>query len=421
MIDLKNLIENPTIYIKEMKKRNKNPELINQIISLYKQYKIDLQFMEKLRQQVNDFSKNISKFSTEEKKEKLIEMKQISEDSKIAQEKVSTQKKQLDELIKKIPNISRDNIPIGKSDEDNPIIKTFWQKPQFDFEVKPYRELDIYKQYVGQEEWTKAMWSRGFYLRWEISRLQKVLFDYTLNYILKQWYELFYVPLMLNETVLTGTGHLPDFDWQQYETPINENTNYYLIGSSEPSVMGYFMNKNLWDLKKPILATCQSTCFRKESGSYGKDQQGILRVHQFEKIEMVVICRPEDTETCFQKNVEINEHILNQLWLHYRKVEVCTWDMPSKHYRQQDYEVRFPGEWKFREVWSNGNASNFQNRGLNISYINNEWEKNIPRWLNDTGMTFRTGLAILEQFQTKNGKIKIPEVLQEKFGKEFIE
>jgi len=158
------------------------------------------------------------------------------------------------------------------------------------------------------------------------------------------------VPLMLNEKVLTGTGHLPDFDGQQYEVSIDENKNFYLIGSSEPSIMGYFMNKNLGSLEVPILATCRSSCFRKEAGSYGKDQQGILRVHQFEKIEMVVICRPEDTEKCFDINAEINEYIWNSLGLCFRKVEICSGDMPGKHFRQQDDDAWFPEAQKFREI-----------------------------------------------------------------------
>jgi len=421
MINLKHLIENPEIYKEEMGKRSKDKEIINQIISLYNKYKADLLTMENLRQKVNKFSKNIWNISKKEKENKLIEMKKISNESKIAQEKVSTQKKELDELIKKIPNISRDWTPIWKTDNDNKIIKTFWEKPNFDFNPKHYRELEIYKKYVWQKEWTNAMWSRGFYLRWEMSKLQKVLFDYSLDYILQQWYELFYVPLMLNDKVLTGTWHLPDFEGQQYETKINDNTNYYLIWSSEPSIMWYFMNKDLWSLENPILVTCQSSCFRKESWSYWKDQQWILRVHQFEKIEMVVICNKEDAEKYFKKHAEINEHIRNELWLHYQKVEVCTWDMPSKHYRQQDYEARFPAEWKFREIGSNWNASDFQNRWLNINYIDENWNKQTPRWLNDTGMTFRTWLAILEQFQTKEWKIKIPKILQQRFGKEYIE
>lgn len=146
-----------------------------------------------------------------------------------------------------------------------------------------------------------------------------------------------------------------------------------------------------------------------------------MRVHQFEKIEMVVICRPEDAEKCFKKHVQINEHIWNSLWLYYRKVEVCTWDIPSKHFRQQDYEAWFPAAKKFREIWSNGNASDYQNRWLKISYTNDNWDKKVPWWLNDTGITFRTGLAILEQFQTKDWKVKLPKVLAERFGKEYIE
>ena len=239
--------------------------------------------------------------------------------------------------------------------------------------------------------------------------------------ILKRGFELLYVPLMLNEKVLTGTGHLPDFDGQQYEIAIDENKSFYLIGSSEPSIMGMYMQKNLGNLEKSIINTCLSSCFRKEAGSYGRDQQGILRVHQFEKIEMVAICKEENVKEIFEEFAKINEELLSSLGLHFQKVEVCSGDMPTKHYRQQDYEAWFPSQSKYREVGSNGIASDFQNRGLEITYTGNDGKRQIPWGLNCTGMVMRTGLAILENFQTEDGRVKLPEVLASPFGKEFLE
>jgi seryl-tRNA synthetase len=170
------------------------------------------------------------------------------------------------------------------------------------------------------------------------------------------------------------------------------------------------------------LVTCQSTCFRKEAGSYGKDQQGILRVHQFEKVEMVAICKDQAmAEEYFEYFAMIEELIYNSLGLHFRSVEVCTGDIPSKHWRQQDYEAWFPGADKFREICSNGNASDYQNRGLRISYKGEDGNNHTPWGLNCSGITFRTGLAIMEQFQTEDGRVKIPQVLRERFGKEYLE
>lgn len=421
MIDLNNLFEHPSLYKEGMKKRWKDSAVVDELIVLYEEYKLQLRSLEDMRAEKNTFSKQIWNLTDQEREEKMKDMKELSEKTKILSEKVSWMKSEIDKLLKKIPNVLSKYVPVWNDDNDNLELWLYWNKPYFDFEPKPYWELPVYKKYVWQEEWVKAMWTRWYYMRWEMARFQKVLFDYALDYIMSNWYELFYVPLMLNSNVLTWTWHLPDFDWQQYEVPINESTSFYLIWSSEPSIMWYYLNENVWDLETPIKVTCLSSCFRKESWSYWKDQQWILRVHQFDKVEMVVICRPEHAEECFQNHARINEAIFNSLWIHFRKVEVCTWDMPGKHYRQQDYEAYFPWVDKFREIWSNWNASDFQNRWLWISYKKTPSSKAIPWWLNDTWITFRVWLAIMEQNQTEDWKVKIPTVLVDRFWKKYLE
>jgi seryl-tRNA synthetase len=421
MISIQHLAQNPNLYQDELKKRSKNPNLALELAELYDQYKMILQTTEKMRGQKNDFNKKVVELTGESKQIAIAEMKKFAEILKESELELKIMKEKLDEMVLKIPNLSSSQTPKGKDDTDNPVIKNFGEKPNFDFQPKPYYEIDVYQKYVSQKDGVKAMGSRGYYMTSKMANFQRVLFNYALDIVLKEGFELFYVPLMLNDKVLTGTGHLPDFDGQQYEVNINENTNYYLIGSSEPSIMGYHMNKNLGKLEKPILNTCQSSCFRKEAGSYGKDQQGILRVHQFEKVEMVAIAKQEETLALFEKFQEIVEKIYSGLGICYQAVEVCSGDMPTKHYRQIDYEAWFPGENKFREICSNGNASDFQNRGLNIFYLDENGEKQTPWGLNCTAITFRTGLAILEQNQTKEGKVKLPEVLQSSFGAEFLE
>jgi len=224
-----------------------------------------------------------------------------------------------------------------------------------------------------------------------------------------------YVPLMMNEKTMTDIWNLPDFDGQLYEVPITEDTNYYLIPSSEQPLMWYYAGKNVGDLQDPLLVMANTTCFRKESGSYGKDQQGILRVHQFEKIEIDALCRPEDNEKVFALNAKINEKIYSKLGLHFRAVEVCSWDMPAKHHKQIDYEAWFPWEDKYREVCSNGSASDYQTRGLKTTY-ERDGQREFAWSLNCTAVTFRTWLAIMEQFQTADGKVIIPEVLRPFMG-----
>jgi seryl-tRNA synthetase len=421
MISLQHLLEEPQLYRDELVKRGfDSGELVDQIVSTYGSWKTSQQQLDNLRAQKNEFNKKVVGLQGPEKQAAIAEMKTVSDSVKTLESENRDLRDDLDTLIKKIPSLSSEHTPTGKSDEDNPVLQVWGEKPEFDFQPKPYWELPWYEKYVAQKEGADAMGARGFYLRGDVAWFQKVLFDYALDIVRKYGLEMFYVPLMLNDKVLTGTGHLPDFDGQQYEVPINESTNYYLIGSSEPSIMGYYMNKDMGTLDQPELLTCWSSCFRKESGSYGKDQQGILRVHQFEKVEMVAICKPEDAAGIFEKFSAVEEEIYSSLGLHYRKVEVCTGDMPAKHYRQVDYEAWFPGVEKFREVCSNGNASDYQNRGLGITY-QKDGKKEVPWGLNCTAITFRTGLAILEQFQQVDGSVRLPEVLKDRFGKEVID
>ncbi len=421
MISIHHLIENLDKYKQELVNRGGHPDLATEVFDLYQQWKKVLQVTENLRSKKNDFNKEVIKLEGVKKQEAIKKMKIFTENLKFQEDKLKEIKTQLDKKILKIPSLSSSETPIGKSDENNIVIQVFGDKPNFDFEPKPYWELPLYKAYVSQENGVKAMGARGYYLTGQMANFQRILFNYALDIVLAEGFELFYVPLMLNADVFTGTGHLPDFDDQMYEIPLDENKSYYLIGTSEPSIMGYYMNKNLENLKKPILNTSWTSCFRKEAGSYGKDQQGILRVHQFEKVEMVAIGTKEQCLDQFDKMGKIEEKIYSSLGLHYRSVEVCTGDMPAKHYRQIDYEAWFPGVNKFREICSNGNASDFQNRGLNITYKNKNGQKETPWGLNCTAITFRTGLAILEQNQQIDGSVILPEALVSKFGSNKLE
>lgn len=421
MIAINHLLENPELYKQNLLNRGGNPEFVDSILEIQPFWKEKQNELDILRQQKNEFNKLIVSLPKEEKAGKIEEMKSVSESIKVLENEVKELRENLDNLILKIPTLLSSQTPIGKDDNDNPELAQYGKKPSYDFEVKPYYELPVYNKFVSSEDGVKVMGSRGYYLHGDVALFQKALFDYALEVVLKHGLELFYVPLMLNDKVLTGTGHIPDFDGQQYKVEVGENKNHYLISSSEPSIMGYFMDKNLGEIKDPILATCWSTCFRQEAGSYGKDQQGILRVHQFEKIEMVAVGTETQMLATFDKFNQIVEEIYSGLGLHFRSVEVCSGDIPSKHTRQIDYEAWFPNANKYREICSSGNASDYQNRGLRISYKDENGNNQTPHGLNCTAITFRTGLAILEQFQEADGRVKLPAVLASKMGREYLE
>ena len=415
MIDIKHLAWNVERYEQELEKRGKNPKLALDAKKNYEKWKEQKQLTDTLLEKKNDFNKSINSLSDDEKQDAFKEMKSLSNEIKEKEAELKEIAQSLSKAVAQIPNLTWDGIPIWKSDEDNPVVATWWEKPEFSFEPKPYYELETYKKYVDQKTWAEVMWARGYFMKGEMAKFQKVLFNWVEQIIWDHGFEPMYVPLMLNEKTMTEIWNLPDFDGQLYEVSINEDTNYYLIPSSEQPLMWYYAKKNVGDLKEPILVMANTTCFRKESWSYGKDQQWILRVHQFEKIEIDALCRPEDSEKVFALNAKINEEIYSKLGLHFRAVEVCSWDMPAKHHRQVDYEAWFPGEGKFREVCSNGAASDYQTRWLKTSY-DRDGEKNFAWSLNCTAVTFRTGLAILEQFQTAEGDVIIPEILRPFMG-----
>jgi seryl-tRNA synthetase len=420
MINVRHLVEQPKLYKTECTRRGKNTNLVDSLVSVYESWKSNTTTLDGLRAQKNTFNDQVIKLSGDEKAQAIVAMKTVSSDISELEKTVGVLKTELDSLTSQIPNLSSTQTPVGKTDADNPVIKEGGSKTEYTFTPKPYYELPVYKQYVDQVTGAKNMGSRGFYLRGQMARFQKVLFDWAEEIILKHGFEYMYVPLMLNAQTLTGTGHYPDFDGQMYEVEIDEGKSYFLIGSSEPSMISYYADKTLGSLTQPLLMTANTTCFRKEAGSYGKDQQGILRVHQFEKIELNAICRPQDNDRLFELHGKINEEIFDLLGLHWRAVEVCTGDMPQKHYRQQDYEAFFPGTQNYREVSSNGSASDYQNRTLGMSYIDDMGTKQVPWGLNCTGITFRTGLAILEQFQQEDGSVKLPNVLADRMGQEFL-
>jgi len=415
MIDIKYLAENAQRYAKELEIRGWNPDFAYEAKDLYDTWKVQKTQLDELLAKKNDFNKSIASLSPDEKQSALADMKIVSDEIKEKESVFKITSAELTKAVAKIPNLTYDDIPVGKSDADNPVVQVWWEKPSFDFEVKPYYELDVYKKYVDQKTGAKVMGARWYFMKGEIARFQKVLFNWVEQLIWDNGFEPMYVPLMMNEKTMTDIWNLPDFDGQLYEVPITDDTNYYLIPSSEQPLMWYYAGKNVGELQEPLLVMANTTCFRKESGSYGKDQQGILRVHQFEKIEIDALCRPEDNEKVFALNAKINEEIYSKLGLHFRAVEVCSWDMPAKHHKQIDYEAWFPGEWKFREVCSNGSASDYQTRGLKTTY-DRDGQREFAWSLNCTAVTFRTGLAIMEQFQTADGKVIIPEVLRQFMG-----
>jgi seryl-tRNA synthetase len=420
MVDPRHVVAHAARYRAEMDRRGLDSTLVDRLVHHYDQWRTHLAQWEKLLSERNRRAKEFPKVPTGDREAYLEQSKALAEKIEELEKNVELHRRELDSLLPYIPVLSLEGVPVGHSPEANRVIKEVGTPMRRSFTPKPYYELPLYGRQICPEEGVRAFGARGYYLRGEVALLQKALLDYALEIILRRGFELFYPPLLLNAETLRGTGHLPDFEGQQYEVRLEEDRSVYLIGSAEPSLMAFFAGKKLPLEELPIRVTASTSCFRKEAGSHGKDQKGIVRTHQFEKVEMVAICTPEQAPQVFEELLDIEEAIYQGLGLHYRVVELCTGELPKKHCRQVDVEAYFPGQEKWIEISSNGNAADFQTRSLGIRYRTPEGKTMIPWSLNCTGITFRTGLALLEQFQREDGVVELPEVLSSRLGRTRI-
>jgi seryl-tRNA synthetase len=419
MISLNQIVENPDIFKQELLKRFKPPAIINDITEKAAVFKESQKELEEFRQQKNSFNLIIASLSPEEKAVKLEEMKIVSEKIKTLEESQRVLKTELDNLLAVIPNLTWDGIPVAKDDAGNIEIGQFGVKPEYDFNPSPYHELTIFKRDYLSEKGVEAVGFRGYYITGELAKFQRALFNWSLDRILEEGFEYVIPPIAVNYDVMAGTGFFPTGQDDVYEVIEGDRTKY-LVGSSEPSLMFMESNKNL-SLLEPKLLTAWTTCFRKEIGAHGKDTKGGIRVHQFEKVEMVAICKPEQSAQVFERLTNFFSSGLDLLGLYYHQLEVCSGDISIKNNRQIDIEAWFPASSDFRELCSSSNCTDYQTRNLNITYTNYEGQKELAHSLNCTGAVNRTVFAIMEQFQQIDGRVKVPEVLKKYYPKEFLE
>jgi len=418
MIDVKKLVQNPDLYKNELAKRFMKPETVDNIVDLYQQNKQEQQILEELRKQKNEFNKKVIELSGEEKQTAILSMKTVSEKIKSHEELTKTIQEQLQDLLYKIPNLTWGDIPVGRDDSANVVIKDFGVKPSFNFEVKNYFDLPVFKRDYLSQKGVDAFGSRGYYIRGELMKLQRSLFNYVIDQLIAKNFELVYPPIMVNEESLYGTGFFPTGRDDMYQVQAGDKE-YFLVGTSEAPLM-FLESGNTLDLDEPKLLTASTTCFRKEAGSYGKDTQGGIRVHQFEKVETVCLCKPEDSEKMFNKLTQtFTDHML-LLGLHIHHLEVCSGDISIKNHRQIDIEAWFPAQNQYRELSSSSNCTDYQTRNLNIKYKKLNGDVELAHSLNCTGVVNRVLFAIMEQFQQEDGSVLVPAVLQPYFGKEVL-
>ena len=328
----------------------------------------------------------------------------------------------LRDILTGIPNLPADSVPIGTSPEENVEVRRWGVPPQFDFTPKPHWELGEALGMLDLERAAKITGAR-FAVYWDLgAKLERALMNFMLDlHTHEHGYTEVLPPFMVNAESLYGTGNLPKFEADLFKVPHGDK-NLYLIPTAEVPVTNLYRDETLEGARLPISLTAYTPCFRSEAGSYGKDVRGIIRQHQFQKVELVKFTKPEQSYEEHEKLTRDAEQVLQKLGLHYRVVTLCTGDMGFSSAKTYDIEVWLPGQNLFREISSCSNFEAFQARRANIRYKPEGGKKSeFVHTLNGSGLAIgRTWVAIVENYQQADGSVVIPEPLREYVGADRI-
>ncbi|MDA0796721.1 MAG: serine--tRNA ligase [Proteobacteria bacterium] len=371
---------------------------------------------ESAQQERNAFAKSMGKLigqakaSGEDVEPLKLKGEQLKNDSIAADAALAEVQQALDELLQGIPNIPHDSVPMGKDEDDNVEVRTWGTPKTFNFEVKDHVDLGVTLNSLDFDTAAKITGSRFSLMRGDLATLHRVLTQFMINtHIAEHGYEEVYVPYIVNRESLFGTGQLPKFEEDLFK--LDDERDFYLIPTAEVPVTNIYRNEIVDEL--PIKLVAHTPCFRSEAGSYGRDTRGMIRQHQFEKVEMVQFVRPDSSWDALEELVGHAENILQKLDLPYRTVILCGGDLGFSAAKTYDIEVWLPAQGKYREISSCSNFSDFQARRMKARYRNDQGKPEFLHTINGSGLAVgRTLLAVMENYQREDGSIEIPAILQ---------
>lgn len=416
MLDI-NLIRNEPDKVKEgVLKKGTDSKMVDRFLRVDEEWRKKTNGLNNLRAEQNELNKEIKNSGA---KPELISKAQVIKKrvSEVEEEKRKLEEKRFD-LLEKLPNLPFDKVPLGKDENSNKIIKEAGKKPEFGFEPKNYLSLAENLGIIDVKNASKVSGSRFGYLIGDAALLEFALIRMVFDEVLSKGFIPVIPPVVarLDVMIKMGKGKFIEDKDAFY---INED-DLYLVGSAEHTIGPFHMDHVFKEKDLPRRYVGFSTCFRREAGSYGKDTKGILRVHQFDKVELFSFSKPENSEKEHEFLVSIQEELVKKLKLPYRLVEICSGDMGWADARQFDIEVWFPSEGKYRETHSASNTTDFQARGINACYQSGN-DKECVHMLNATAFAIgRTIAAVIENHQTKKGTVKIPVALKKYIGKPEI-
>ncbi|QKI89514.1 serine--tRNA ligase [Thiomicrorhabdus xiamenensis] len=352
----------------------------------------------------------------------LEEIEDLKTQLEQAEQKADEVQMQLDDILAGVPNTPHESVPVGNSEDDNVEIRKWGEPRQFDFDVKDHVDLAEARGWFDNDAAVKITSSRFSVLKGSMARLQRALIQFMLDQHANAGYEEVYVPFMVNQDSLRGTGQLPKFEADLYKISKNEehDTNdrdLYLIPTAEVPVTNLFRDEIIEEDQLPRKCVAHTPCFRSEAGSYGRDTRGLIRQHQFEKVELVQLVHPEKSHEALEELTAQAESILQKLELPYRVVTLCTGDIGFSSAKTYDLEVWLPGQEAYREISSCSNFEDFQARRLKARFRGAKGKPQLVHTLNGSGLAVgRTLVAILENYQNADGSITVPMALRPYLG-----
>lgn len=419
MLDIKFIKENPDL-IKEAARKKHSSFDVAQLLAVEEKRKNAQSLFEALRTEQNTLSDEIPKASDQAVRAKLIEnLKPLKEKVQTAEEEIKTIMKEWQTLMLQVPNIPDMTVPEGEDDSGNVEVHAWGKKNTFSFEAKNHIQLMEALDMADFERGAEVAGFRGYYLKNGGAELSFAIWQYAKDFWMKRGFQFMIVPSLVRKQTLMGTGYLPGGEDDLYRTQDEE----YLAGTGEVATMSYFADQTIDVSASPIKVLAFSPCFRREAGAHSKDVKGLIRVHEFFKLEQVVLCEASH-ETSVALHEEINkntEEFIQSLGISYRVVVNCGGDLGQGQVKKYDIELWVPAEQTYREISSASYFHDFQTRRLNTRYKDSEGKLRFAHSLNCTAIpTPRILVSLVENFQQPDGSIVIPEVLRPYMGKDII-
>ncbi|HTC92699.1 MAG TPA: serine--tRNA ligase [Terriglobales bacterium] len=423
MLDLGFVRDNLPLIEEKLRQRGMNPaEVLKDFHALDAERRRLITEAETLKAKRNRASEEIARLKKEKQDASALiaETKQWREQGDESERQAKQKEEELHDLMARIPNLPHASVPVGKSAEENVEVRRWGAPPKFDFAPKPHWELGEQLGVLDMERAAKLSGAR-FAVYWDLgAKLERAIANFMLDlHTREHGYTEVLPPYMVNSASMYGTGQLPKFASDLFKC---ENTDLWLIPTAEVPLTNLYRDETIEAARLPLSVTAYTPCFRSEAGSYGKDVRGIIRQHQFQKVELVKFTRPETSYEELEKLTNNAETVLQKLGLHYRVMALCTGDMSPSSAKTYDLEVWLPGQQLFREISSCSNFEAFQARRANIRWRPEGGKKSeFVHTLNGSGLAVgRTWLAILENYQQADGSVLIPPALQSYMGVERI-